>query len=163
MIRQRMMLSVAILSLAALGVGCLPIAIDFSGSKTLLDPHSGTVAQIISLLERSNGTDALELLDELHSSVIAARALLVGQRFAGDRDTLTDPFTLPSGTYRVTMHGSGSPWVRAIPVADPDDDDYIMIGADDGSSVHYISDGERIMLEFSVVRGPYELIFERIE
>jgi len=151
-----------LLTLFAVSAGC-ELKPEYSAAKAVLDPYRSSVTQVVALLEQGDEAEAVSALDELHGAVIEARAILTGQRFSGATDTLSDPFALPAGTYRATVHGDGSPWVKVIPVAAPDDYDYVMIGAEDGSSALYVSDGARIMLEFSVVSGPYELVFERIE
>jgi hypothetical protein len=115
-------------------------------------------------LDPSNREEALGLLDELHTAVVESRALLMGTYFTGSANALTDPFTLPAGTYRVTMRTEGSAWVRAIHVAAPDDYEYLLLvgEATNGASAMYVADGGRIMLEFAVVDAPYELWFEEI-
>ena len=87
-------------------------------------------------------------------------------RFDGNADRLTDPFILPAGTYRANVQTTGYVIVRVIPVAIPDDDDYLFIlsagDATNGASVLYVSSGDRIMLEFSNITAPYELWFEKV-
>lgn len=167
MLRRRALLFAVVLTLAAVGVGCASIPIDYSTPKALLDPHKGTVTEIVSLLDQGKGDDAKALLDELHGAVTEARSMLAGTRFTGNASVLTDPFTLPAGTYRVHLKTSGAPFVTAIPVAAPEDDErlFALITNDavNGMSKLYVSDGARIMLEFSYVDAPYELWFEEIK
>jgi hypothetical protein len=105
--------------------------------------------------------------------LVAATAALVVScvdpvrlRFSGSADELTDPFTLPSGPYRVHLRTDGYASVRAIHVADPEVYEYLFIisegEATEGISAMCVSDGQRIMLEFSVITAPYELWFEEI-
>ena len=86
--------------------------------------------------------------------------------FTGEAGRLTDPFTLPAGSYRATLTTSGYCIVRVIPVAAPDDITHLFAcfagDATNGESALYVSDGSRIMLEFSNITAPYKLQFERI-
>jgi len=147
-------------------VGCFSFAVDYSSVTALLQPQSGAVAEIIELLDHGEEADARELLDELHEAVVQTRAMLTGTRFSGTAEMLTDPFTLPAGTYRVTVRAEGFVAVEAMSVADPGDSELLfslsMDAATDGASTMYRSNGERIMLEFTNITAPYELWFEEI-
>jgi hypothetical protein len=87
--------------------------------------------------------------------------------FSGDAGALTDPFTLPAGVYRATLTTPGYCIVHVVPVAVPDDMTYLFnCSAGDataGESTLYVSDGSRVMLEFSNVSAPYSLQFEAID
>lgn len=164
--RDRAIIALAfIIGLAS--VACFSIPVEYAVPRAVLDPHKGTVAEIVGLLEQGRGSEAKELLDSLHGAVTEARAMLVGAHFTGSADVLTDPFTLPAGTYRVHLRTDGAPFVSAIPVAAPDDDVSIFMlitnDAVNGISKLYVSGGERIMLEFSYVDAPYELWFEEVK
>jgi|GEM_PF-1635469 len=169
--RKRQRRDWAIIALAfgvcVASAACFSIPVEYEVPKAILDPHRGTVAEIVGLLEQGKGGEAKELLDDLHGAATEARAMLTGTRFTGGSDVLTDPFTLPAGAYRVHLRADGAPFVSAIPVAAPDDDVQILAlfanDAVDGISKLYVSGGERIMLEFTYVDAPYELWFEEIE
>ena len=145
-------------------VGCFSFAVDYSSVTGLLQPQSDAVAEIIQLLDQGDEADATELLDELHAAVVQARAILTGLRFGGTANTLTDPFTLPAGTYRATVRTVGFVTVKAISVAHPDDYELLFNlsrgKATTGASTLYVSSGERIVLEFDNISEPYEFWFE---
>jgi len=87
--------------------------------------------------------------------------------FEGEAGMLTDPFTLPAGVYRATLTTPGFCIVHVVPIAAPDDITHLFnCGAGDatnGESALYVSDGARIMLEFSNVTAHYEVQFAAIE
>jgi hypothetical protein len=151
--------------LTALCVGCFSFGVEHSEAKAFLESHTATVANIIQLLNQGKEQDAKELLDALHEAVVKASAVLTGLRFTGDSNTLTDPFALPAGTYRVTVRTQGYVIAKAIPLADPDDYESLFnlsSGEADGASTIYVSSGESIMLELDNIGEPWELWFEKI-
>ncbi|MEW5825894.1 MAG: hypothetical protein AB1778_03605 [Candidatus Bipolaricaulota bacterium] len=87
--------------------------------------------------------------------------------FTGGAGMLTDPFTLPAGAHMATLTTLGYCIVHVVPVAAPDDITYLFAcwagEASVGESALYVSDGTRIMLEFSNVSAPYTLEFEAID
>ena len=78
-------------------------------SVEALKKHDGDISKVIDLLDKGNKEPALKILDSLHSTVTAIRTSLRGFSFCGEEAALSDPFTLPVGTYRVhlTMKGFG--------------------------------------------------------
>lgn len=159
------------LTLVAVGDGCIPpvpvpTTIDYAAAKAPLDPYRAAVTEIIGLLDQGKGEDAKLALDDLHGAVVATRALLTGTHFSGDSQTLTDPFSLPAGSYRVHLQSAGYVIVKATPVSAPQNFDILFnVGdgeATDGISTLYASNGERITLEFYNISAPYEVWFEEI-
>lgn len=140
-----------------------------SGSDTLtgLEGHTGSVQQIIDLVHAGKPDEALRLLDSLHSAVVALRSDLRGLRLTGEREALSDPVTLPSGTYRVhfTTEGSGIVelfdmqgarlWLGALFAVTPGD-------ASGGASTLYRSTGQQVLVQFSIISAPYTLVFESL-
>jgi hypothetical protein len=167
MLRRRVLLFAVVLTLAAVGIGCASISIDYSTPRALLEPYKTAVAEIVGLLDQGRGDDATVLLDELQGAVVEARSMLTGTRFAGETSVLTDPFTLPAGAYRAHLKTDGSPFVTVIPVAAPDGGKllFTLYGSEaaSGMTTLYVSNGARIMLQFTFVNAPYELWFEKIE
>jgi hypothetical protein len=112
------------------------------------------------------GDEAKALLGDLQIAVSEATALLVGKYFAGTTENLSAPFTLPEGPYRAYCRTTGSV-MADIKYADKDETDYLFtishLEAGETQSLLYRSNGERIMLEFSIVDGLYELWFEEIK
>jgi len=110
---------------------------------------------------------ALELLNSLHAAVIEARAKITGSFFSGHADTLTDPFSLSAGVYRVHFTTEGFGAVETIVLDGPDSDDILFNvfqgAASEGASTVYKSRGSRIMIQFSNISAPYKLVFEQIE
>jgi hypothetical protein len=157
--------ALAIALLTALCVGCFSFGVEHSEAKAFLESHTASVTNIIQLLNQGKEQDAKELLDALHEAVVEARAALTGLRFTGNKNTLTDPFALPAGTYRVTVRTEGSVIAKAIPLTDPDDYESLFIlsrGKADGASTIYVSSGETIMLELDNIGQPWELWFEKL-
>ncbi len=147
-------------------VGCFSFAVNYSSVTALLQAQSGAVGQIIQLLDAGNAEAAADQLDDLHEAVVQARSMLAGTLFEGAENTLTDPFTLEPGTCRVTVRTEGFVIVKAIPVANPDAYEVLFNlsrgKATMGASTLYVSNGERIMLEFDNIGEPYELWFEEL-
>jgi hypothetical protein len=154
------------LALGVTCVSCFSVPIEYTAPKAVLDPYTGTVTEIVSLLDQGKGDDAKALLDDLQGAVVEARALLTGLYFSGASETLTDPLTLPVGTYRVHCKTEGYLIVRVVDVASADWDGLFSISggnASSGISAVYRSEGNRIMLEFSIASAPYELWFEEVK
>lgn len=148
-----------------MAVGCFSLAADNSAVNALLQPQKGAVSTIIQSLNQGNEQEATQALDALHDAVTQARALLNGTSFTGSADTLTDPFTLPAGTYRVHCKTSGYLIVHVVDVATASGEYIFNLASGDatsGASTLYLSDGSRVMLEFSNVNTPYELWFEKM-
>jgi len=105
-------------------------------------------------------------LDALHDAVTRARAILNGTHFTGSANMLTDPFTLPAGTYRIHLKTTGAPFVDVVPMATPQDprELFALFGdeAVSGMSTLYVADGSRIMLQFTYVDAPHELWFAKM-
>lgn len=167
MLHRRALLFAVALTLAVVIIGCASIPVDYSTPKALLEPYKTTVTEIVGLLDQGRGDDAKALLDELHGAVVGARSILTGTRFAGETNALTDPFTLAAGAYRAHLKTDGSPFVTVTPVAAPDDGEFLftLYGSEaaNGMTTLYVSEGVRIMLQFTFVSAPYELWFEKIE
>lgn len=132
-----------------------------------LKDHKESVEEVLNLIKQGNEEDALTLLDSLHAAVITARANLRGWSFLGEEgERLTDPFALPVGTYRVhfTTEGFG-----AVNIVSLDKNGSTLLfnvfegRASEGASTIYRSDGKRIMVQFSNISAPYELVFEKLE
>ena len=157
----------AVVLSAIVCVGWPSFAADYSPVTALLEPQSGAVGEIIQLLNKGEREAAGDRLDSLCSAVIRARAALVGTYFTGSADNVSDPFALPAGASRVHLKTDGAPFVAAIPLASPEWPEHIFMlmsnDAVDGISAFYVSDGERIVLEFAYVDAPYEVWFEKID
>jgi hypothetical protein len=163
---RHLLLPLIVAVVVAVGVGCVQ-TVDYSAPKAALDPYKSAVANIIALLDQGKGSEAQALLDELQGAASEASALLAGVHFTGSTDTLTNPFTLPAGTYRAHLKTDGAPFVDEVLMASPDSPEHIFHlfsnDAVDGIATLYISSGERMMLQFSYVDAPYEFWFEKIE
>ena len=140
------------------------------GASNLVDAlrgHENSVQKIITLADKGDEQGALALLNSLHAAVIEARAKITGLFFSGQADTLTDPFSLPAGIYRVHLTTDGFGAVEIIVMDKPNSDDILFNvfqgGASEGASTVYRSRGSRIMIQFSNISAPYKLVFERIE
>jgi len=148
-------------------IGCFSFAVEYSEATAFLEPHTRTVDNIVQLLAQGKEEDASELLNELHEAVVQARAVLTGLKFAGDANTLTDPFMLPEGVYRVhfTTEGFGAVETIVLSGADRESILFNVFGgnAAEGTSTVYRSKGGRIMIQFSNISAAYKLLFERIE
>jgi hypothetical protein len=157
-------LAVALVTL--LTVGCFSLAADYSPVTALLQPQKGAVSGIIQLLNQGKDQEATQALDALHDAVTQARALLNGTHFTGSTNMLTDPFSLPAGTYRVHVVTAGYLAAKAFPVTNPDNYDRIFNffegQATDGMTALYVSNGQRIMVEISNTSAPYELWFKKM-
>ena len=129
--------------------------------------HENSVQKIMALADKGDEQGALVLLDSLHAAVIEARAKITGSFFSGHAHTLTDPFSLPAGVYRVHFTTEGFGAVKMIAL-DGSDSDKLLFNlasgdASEGASTIYRSRGNRIMVQFSNITAPYKLVFERIE
>jgi len=140
------------------------------GASNLVDVLRGyenSVRKIIALADKGDEQGALVLLDSLHAAVIEARAQLTGSFFSGHADTLTDPFPLPAGVYRVHFTTEGFGAVKVIILSGSDTDKLLFNlapgDASEGASTVYRSQGSRIMIQFSNITAPYKLVFERIQ
>ena len=140
------------------------------GASNLVDALRGyenSVQKIIALADKGDKQGALVLLDSLHAAVIEARAQLTGSFFPGHADTLTDPFSLPAGVYRVHFTTEGFGAAKVIVLAGSDSDKLLFNlapgDASEGASTFYRSQGSRIMIQFSNITAPYKLVFEQIE
>jgi hypothetical protein len=133
----------------------------------LLREHENSVQEIITLIDKGDDEGALALLDSLHTAVIEARAKITGLFFSGQADTLTDPFSLSAGVYRVHFTTEGFGAVKVIILAGTDGDKLLFNlapgDASEGASTFYRAQGSRIMIQFSNITAPYKLVFERIE
>lgn len=122
---------------------------------------AGTYTASLTVTDNSGASDTAT-----QTIVVESPAPPVQLRFSGAADELTDPFTLPSGSYRAHLQTTGFAIVHVIPEATPDHIVYlfnVMDGdANDGVSKLYVSGGGRIMLEFSNISAPYEFWFEKI-
>ena len=151
-------------------VALLIVAAGALGASNLVDAlrgHENSVQKIIALADKGDKQGALVLLDSLHAAVIEARAKITGSFFSGHADTLTDPFSLPAGVYRVhfTTQGFGA---AEVIVLDGSDSDKLLFNlapgdASEGASTLYRSQGSRIMIQFSNISAPFKLVFEQIE
>jgi hypothetical protein len=95
------------------------------GASSLVDAlrgHEDSVQKIIALADKGDEQGALVLLDSLHAAVIEARAKITGLFFSGQADTLTDPFSLSAGVYRVHFTTEGFGAVKVIVLAGTDGD-----------------------------------------
>jgi hypothetical protein len=140
------------------------------GASSLVDAlrgHEDSVQKIIALADKGDEQGALVLLDSLHAAVIEARAKITGLFFSGQADTLTDPFSLSAGVYRVHFTTEGFGAVKVIILAGTDGDKLLFNlapgDASEGASTFYRAQGSRIMIQFSNITAPYKLVFERIE
>jgi len=155
-------------------VGFLVVTMAFAQSVTatssdpveLLREREGAVQEIVGLLEEGNEQTARDKLDSLHSALIEARASLRGWVFEGSSGKrLTDPFTLPEGTYRVNFTTGGFGQVKVMPLKE---DSWEMLfnlspgEASDGASALYRSDGKKVMLQFSNISESYKLVLEKL-
>jgi len=115
--------------------------------------HENSVQKIIALADKGDKQGALVLLDSLHAAVIEARARITSSFFSGHADTLTDPFSLPAGVYRVHFTTEGFGAVETIVLDGPDSDRLLFNlapgDASQGASTVYTSQGSRIMIQFS--------------
>lgn len=129
--------------------------------------HENSVQKIIALADKGDNEGALMLLNSLHAAVIEARAKITGLFFSGQANTLTDPFVLPAGVYRVHFTTEGFGAVKVIVLAGSDSEKLLFNlapgNASEGASTVYRSHGSRIMIQFSNISAPYKLVFERIE
>jgi len=142
-----------------------------SEPEDLLRDQGGVVQEIVGLLEKGNEQHALDKLDSLHSAVVETRASLQGLTFEGEgktdtRTRVTDPFELPSGTYRIHFTTPETGSVKLFPL---EEDSYELLfnlfgsgQAEEGASVVYRSSGGKVVLEISNVSAPYKLIFEKL-
>jgi len=140
------------------------------GASNLVDAlrgHENSVQKIIALANKGDEHGALVHLDSLHAAVIEARAKITGSFFSGHADTLTDPFSLPAGVYRVhfTTEGFGAVKMKTL---DGSDSDKLLFNlapgdASEGASTIYRAQESRIMVQFSNISASYKLVFERIE
>lgn len=137
-----------------------------SDPVNVLRDQEGAVAEIVHLLEQGKEQAALEELNGLHEVVINSRAALTGLSFEGrSGKSLTDPFTLTSGTYRVHFTTEGFGAVKIIPLREGREDllfNVSMGGATEGASTIYRSSGKKIMVQFSNISEPYKLVFEQL-
>ena len=108
----------------------------------------------------------LKKLNTLHEAIINSRALLMGLSFEGSSGKrLTDPFMLPSGTYRVNFTTEGFGAVEIIPLQNDDGDLIFNLSrgrAKEGASTIYRSSGKKIMVQLSNISDFYELVFEKL-
>jgi hypothetical protein len=115
------------------------------------------------------GDAALETFQKVTEfpAVTEAPAISTGPHFTGDADKVTDSFTLPAGTYRVHVVTAGYLMAKATRLADPTDYTLLFFitpgRATSGASALYVSTGQPLVVEFSIVSAPYELWFERIQ
>lgn len=120
---------------------------------------AGTYTASLSATDDSGASDTA-------TQTIEVEAPAPPVRFSGDADELTDPFALPSGSYRAHLQTTGYAIVDVIHEATPDRSVNLFNvwsgKANDGVSKLYVSDGERIMLEFSNITAPYEFWLEKI-
>jgi len=133
----------------------------------LLREHENSVQEIMTLIDKGDDEGALALLNSLHTAIIEARVKITGWLFSGQANMLTDPFVLPAGAYRVHFTTEGFGAVGTIVLDGPDSDDILFNvfqgAASEGASAIYRSRGSRIMIQFSNISAPYELVFEQIE
>jgi len=140
------------------------------GASNLVDAlrgHENSVQKIIALADKGDEQGALVLLDSLHAAVIEARAKITDSFFSGHADTLTDPYSLSAGVYRVHFTTEGFGAVKVIVLSGSDTDKLLFNlapgDASEGASTLYRSQGSRIMIQFSNITAPYKFVFERIE
>lgn len=92
---------------------------------------------------------------------------LLRTRFSGSANELTDEFMLRAVLQRVHLKTNGSASVKLISVAAPEKYELHFSASEgeatEGITAEYVSDGTRIMLEFSNVSTPYDLWFEAID
>ena len=140
------------------------------GASSLVDAlrgHENSVQKIIALADKGDEQGALALLNSLHAAVIETRARITGLFFSGHAETLTDPFSLPAGIYRVRFTTDGFGAVKVI-VLEGSGGDKLLFNlapgdASDGASTFYRAQGSRIIIQFSNITAPYKLVFERIQ
>ena len=137
-----------------------------SEASDLLQDHEGAIDQIADLIEAGEEQAAIERLNLLHSAVVKSRASLKGWRFEGSSGKrLTDPFMLPQGTYQVHFTTQGFGQVKVLPV---EGDSWEMLfnlspgQASNGASAVYRSEGRKVMVQFSNISKPYQLLFEKL-
>lgn len=137
-----------------------------SKPEDLLRDQEGIVQEIVDLIEGGEEQVAIEKLNSLHTAVVESRASLRGWVFEGSSGKrLTDPFTLPEGTYRVHFTTGGFGQVRVMPVKE---DSWEMLfnlspgEASNGASSVYRSGGEEVMIQFSNISEPYKLVLEKL-
>ena len=123
---------------------------------------SGTYTVRLTVTDSGNATDsAVQTIQ-----VAAPGPPPVALSFSGSAGMLTNPFTLPAGTYKATLTTTGFCIVHVIPVANPTHFDYLFNvfegDATNGESKLYVSTGGSFMLEFSNVSAPFTLRFEEI-
>jgi len=156
-------------TVAVLGVACLlSMFAAGAGEASLLEQFStqqDSVSSIIDLLEQGRTEAALWLLDSLHESTIALRANLQGLSFEGASDTLSDPFELPEGTYRVHLTTTMFAIVKLFDMQGDQVKTLFNVAMDTatrGVSTLFRSTGGRFMLEVSNTSAPYVVLFERL-
>ena len=142
------------------------LAIVFCSSVSAnLNDHVGSVSEITDLLQSGEEKRALSKLDSLHSAVVRKRAKLRGLTFSGREKQLTDPVQIPEGTYRVHFSTGQFGIVRVLDMKGKRKSSLFNViggGADDATTV-YRSDGERVMIQFSNIRGGgFKLYFEKL-
>ncbi len=152
-------------------VGLLVLSV-FAGQSALAGPadplrgHEGEVAEIVGLIDGDEKEAALEKLDSLHAAVVETRAGLNGWVFEGSSGkSLTDPFVLPEGTYRVHFTTEGFGAVKVV-LLEKDSWDLLFNlspgEASEGASALYRSRGETTIVELSNISEPYKLVFEKL-
>jgi hypothetical protein len=130
-----------------------------------LEEHTGSVQQIIDLVHAGKPDEALRLLDSLHSAVVALRSDLRGLRLTGEREALSDPVTLPSGTYRVHFTTEGFGIVELFDMQGTKLETLFIMAAGEasgGASTLYRSTGQQVLVQFSNISAPYTLLFESL-
>jgi len=156
--------------LLSLFILTLPVFVSFSSPVEELEQYKGSIAEVIELIQQENEDEALQTLNNLHNAVISARAELRGWSFTTTtQKSLTDPFVLPEGTYRVHFTTENFGAVKVLSMEGKTLELLFNIGssrggAQEAASTVYRSDGSRIMIEFSNVSPPPgELVFEKLE
>jgi hypothetical protein len=143
-----------------------PSASD-SHITNLLLQHVNTIGDVVSQLQQGEVQEALSLLNSLHSAVTTARAKLTGLIFKGRTDKLTDPFTLPEGIYRVHFTTDGFGAVKVIPLNSPDNRTLLFNvfegEATDGVSTLYVTQSDKVLVQFSNISALYMLVFEKLD
>ncbi|MBS3792670.1 hypothetical protein KGY77_08520 [Candidatus Bipolaricaulota bacterium] len=156
--------------LLSLVILILLVFVSSSGPVEELEKHKGSIAEVVELIQQGNEDEALQVLDELHNAVVSTRAGLRGLLFTTTaQKSLTDPFILPEGTYRVHFTTENFGAVKVLSMEGKTLELLFNIGssrggAQEAASTVYRSDGSRIMIEFSNVSPPPgELVFEKLE
>jgi hypothetical protein len=136
-----------------------------SDSLTGLEDHTGSVQEIIDLMHAGKSDEALALLDSLHGAIVTLRSELRGLRLVGEHNMLSDPLTLPAGTYRVHFATEGHAFVDVYDMQGNDLKTLFTVGTGDasgGASTLFTSTGQQVLVEISWTSAPYTLVFERL-